>query len=307
MFRHMEDVSFAPSARGAVQRAFAVLEAVVAGAPRCSLASVAAYAGLPKSTTRRLLQILIDLGYVQQLAEGVYGPGSQILTLAGQVGERLDYGTLALPAMRRLQLVLPETVHFALLDGDHALYVEKLEGQGTFRMASRIGATIGLHCTAIGKSMLAFLGPDDVSERLGLEPFARQTPRTIVTRAELDRELVLVRKRGYAIDDGENEQHVRCVAAAVFDHQRRVVGGLSLSCPAFVLTLDDAMAVGPSVVGAAAAASLALGAQVTRLPAPYSNTVTTDANTAWSRAHKSFATTVVPPSEVAIGEVGPKV
>jgi IclR family acetate operon transcriptional repressor len=260
--------------RGSVQdtaldRALSLLEALVDLAEPGSLAEVAAAARMPKPTAHRILATFVTRGYARQRADGRYEPGTRILGLAGRVQERLDLATFARPAMRVLQTLLPETVHFAVLEHSDIVYIEKLEGRRAFRMTSRVGMSVPLHCTAIGKSALAYLSAEECFARLGPEPYERRTPRTITRWADLQRELAEVVERGYAIDNGENEEDIRCVGAAVFDHQGGVMGGLSLSAAAFALPLDEARSLGPAVVAAAAAVSLGLGVRPEHLPGPF--------------------------------------
>lgn len=261
---------------GAIERAMATLESLVALGATASLAEVAARAGVPKATAHRILRTLIALGYARQVGDGMYAPGLRILTLAGQIEDTLDLAAHARRPMRVLQELVPETVHFAVLDGRRAMYVEKLEGGRAFRMASRVGMTIPLHSTAIGKAILAFLDPNERAERLeeSLEP---RTARTITSRARLEDELERVRATGFAIDDEENEEQVRCVGAAVFDHRGATAGAVSVSAPAFAFSLEEAHRLGPAVVGAAGAISLALGARPEQLPASYAGALWIDA------------------------------
>lgn len=254
---------------GAVERAFSVLEALVNEGPSSALAVIAARAGLPKPTVHRLLQTLISLGYARQLSEGLYTPDVKLLGLATRVREKLDSAELARPFMSELQELLPETVHFALLQDDHAVYIEKLDGRRAYRLASTVGMPLALHSTAIGKAILAFLPPDERLRRLGPGPLERRTWRTITALEALDIELARIRECGYAIDDEENEEHVRCLGAAAFDHTGTVIGGLSLSAPAFAMALEKAHELGGAVVLAAANFSLSLGAKVDQLPDVY--------------------------------------
>ncbi len=124
---------------GAIERAIATLESLVALGATASLAEVAARTGIPKATAHRILRTLIGLGYARQVGDGLYAPGLRILTLAGQIEETLDLAAHARPSMRVLQELVPETVHFAVLDGRRAMYVEKLEGGRAFRMACGSG------------------------------------------------------------------------------------------------------------------------------------------------------------------------
>ena len=253
----------------ALDRALSLLEALVDLAEPASLADVAVAARMPKPTAHQILATFAARGYARQREDGRYGPGTRILELAGRVQEALDLATIARPAMLALQTRLPETVHFAVLEHGDIVYIEKLEGRRTFRMASRVGMSVPLHCTAIGKAALAHLSPDERSARLGREPYERRTKRTITRWADLQSDLTSVIECGFAIDNGENEEDIRCVGAAVFGHRGSVIGGLSLSAAAFALPLDEANSLGPAVVVAAAAVSLGLGARPEHLPGPY--------------------------------------
>jgi IclR family transcriptional regulator, acetate operon repressor len=261
------------SREGAVDRALDVLETVVLTGTRSSLAEVAEGAAVPKPTAHRILQTLVARGYARQAGDGTYGPGLKILTLAGQLDETLELADLARPAMLELQATLPETVHLALLQGDHATYVAKLEGRRAYRMASVIGSTLALHSTSIGKAVLAFLPEQQRSEAIGPEPWPRRTEHTITTSSALARDLEDIRARAFSLDNEENEEQIRCVGAAVFDRHGQVIGGVSLSAPAFALTFEDALVVGPSVARAAAAISCSLGARPERLPAVYQSLI----------------------------------
>jgi IclR family acetate operon transcriptional repressor len=253
----------------AVEKALDVLEALSETGPEVELAGIAAATSLSKPTAHRMLQILIRRGYAQQIADGVYGPGSRMLYLAGRVASHLDYAAVARPALKVLQERSPDTVHFAMLFGNYAVYVEKLDGRRAYTMASVIGAPLPLHSTAIGKAILANLPPARVAELLGDEPLARRTGHTIVDRELLAAHLRMIAARGFAVDDEENEQGIRCVGAAVFDRVNRVRGAVSLSAPSFDLSLDAAHAAGPRVVEAARSVSLSLGASPAKLPPAY--------------------------------------
>lgn len=256
-------------ARGAVDRAMAVLEELVASGCDVGLAELASRVRLPKPTVHRILQTLIGRGYARQVSEGLYAPGLRILALAGAVWANVDVGALVRPFMAQLQDLVPETIHFAVLDGAQAVYVEKLEGRRAYRMASVVGMALSLHSTAIGKSMLAFLDDADFGRWAGDAVLTRRTSRTLTTHRQVLSELVTIRRCGYAIDDEENEEDIRCVGAAVLDARNRVFGGISVSAPAFQLTRDNAEQVAPAVATTAARISIAAGLPPHRLPAAY--------------------------------------
>jgi IclR family acetate operon transcriptional repressor len=176
--------------------------------------------------------------------------------MAGELLQGLNATALAAPVLRDLHAEVGHTVHFAMLSDDEAVYLEKLVDPGLpYQFASRVGGRILLHCTAIGKSLLAAM-PDEVLPRLEL---VRRTPHTLVSVDELRAELERVRERGFAIDDEENERNIRCVGAAVRDHTGAATHAISVSALTFELSVDDAVALGPRVVAAARAVSEALG------------------------------------------------
>lgn len=144
-------------------------------------------------------------------------------------------------------------------DGDEAVYIDKVEGNRTIRMYSQIGRQVALHSTAVGKAILAFLPPEEVEKIIASRGLPRFTPRTISTMAALQAELAGVKERGYAIDDGENEEGIRCVGAPVFDYQGRVVAAISISGPVLNVTPERVPVLGRLVRQAGEEISRRLG------------------------------------------------
>lgn len=242
-----------------IDKALAVLEAI---AEHHRVTDIAAATGVSKSTVHRILQSLVEWGFARPDGSGGYEPGPRILTLAGRVMSRFDPARQASAALRALHDRTGYTTHFAIRSGDEAVYVDKLEGRRPYQMHSRVGMSLRLHCTAIGKAVLAALSDDEVlaiAARTRLEP---RTPATITSDEDLLTHLAAVRSRGFAIDDEENEPGVRCVAAAVFDHTGGVLGGISVSALAMDASRETLENLGPEVVAAAHEVSQALGAPV---------------------------------------------
>jgi IclR family acetate operon transcriptional repressor len=248
----------------ATEKTLSVLDAldVAEANGRSRLGDVAARAGLPKSTVHRILRRLVARGYARAEGDGVYVLGPRILSLAGEMLHQLDARAYALPVLRELHAEVGCTVHFAMLTDDEAVYMEKLVDPSLpYQFASRVGGRIALHCTAIGKSLLAAMPPDEARELLELRKLERRTPNTLVAPAALRAELDRVRERGFAIDDEENERNVRCVGSAVRDHRGRPTHAISVSALTVELSVTDAMTLGPRVAAAAQALSGALGAR----------------------------------------------
>jgi IclR family KDG regulon transcriptional repressor len=138
--------------------------------------------------------------------------------------------------MAELSQISDETVHLAILDGTDMLYVGKMDSPMSVRMHSVIGARNAIYCTAMGKAVLAFLPSEQRTALLDQVAITRRTPNTITDRAALTEHLELVRVQGYAIDDIENEEGIRCVGAPIFDHRGHPVAAISISGPAYRLS-----------------------------------------------------------------------
>lgn len=251
----------------AVHRALHVLEVLAGHAPHAPLGQIAKEAELSSATTYRILQTLVADGYAAALEGGRYSPGPKILTLAGQMMTSMDYSTAARSALLRLQEFTPETIHFGILAGDHAQYVDKLEGRRPYRLASVIGMTLALHCTSIGKAILAHLPDEQAARLIDGHPLVPHTPKTITDPERLRHELDWVREKGFAIDDEEDREAVRCVAAPVFDQFGYAMGAISVSAPAIHLSFPEAMELATHVIEAAQEVSTTLGAPPRGTPA----------------------------------------
>jgi DNA-binding IclR family transcriptional regulator len=134
--------------------------------------------------------------------------------------------------MRRLAEELGEGVALGVREGTQAMYVEQFEAKSAVRMTARLGSRMPLHCTAVGKVLVAWLWESRIDEIVGPEPYAQVAEATLTRRADLLRELARVRERGYALDAQEYEADVRCIAAPVRNREGEVVAAVSVSAPA---------------------------------------------------------------------------
>lgn len=241
--------------RSAADKTLVVLEAL---ADHSRVADIAKSTALPKPTVHRILQTLVRHGFARTDGHGEYVGGPRILSLAGRFLQRLDIAEQVRPILRDLQERTAWTVHLALLSGDEAVYVAKLEGAQPYTLASRVGMSLRLHCTSIGKAVLATMPDDEVRALVARTGLPARTDHTITDVDALLADLAAVRTRGYAEDHEENEAGVRAVGAAVFDHTGEVFGAVSAA--ALLYPDDPAGDRGEQVVSAAAAVSQALGA-----------------------------------------------
>jgi IclR family KDG regulon transcriptional repressor len=187
---------------------------------------------LAKSTTHRLLQTLVGHSYVvQDPTSGRYHLGLKFLELGALVSDRLSIQKIARPYLQRLMEATNETVHLGVVEGHEVVYADKIECSHTIRMYSRVGRRSPLHCTALGKALLAHQPEATLIDLLqaGLPP---HTARTITTARTLRAELRQIRQKGYAFDNEEFEEGLRCLAAPVRNHAGSVVASVGVAGPA---------------------------------------------------------------------------
>jgi DNA-binding IclR family transcriptional regulator len=216
----------------ALQRGMKVLDALLESRTPLSLEQICTYTGLPKSTAFRVIVNLLQGGYLTETEEG-YWLGLKMLRFGALVEEKLDLTQLARPFLVRLRNQADETVHLAVLDDDlRVVYLEKLPTQQAVGlMVSRIGSTAPMHGTALGKVMAAFRPEDEISQWIRRDGLKALTHATITDESALLRELREIRSRGYAVDNGEFEVSVRCVAAPIQDRTGDVIAAVSISGP----------------------------------------------------------------------------
>jgi len=225
-----------------------------------SLIELATELRLHKSTAHRLLMILERHRMVErEPRSGRYRLGLRLFEFGAIAISRFNIRDYARPHLERVLFETEETVHLCVLDAGEVLYVDKVEPSRSVRMASKIGRLAPAHCSAVGKAMLAHLPERDLDEILKQRGLPRMTVNTIVTPAELKAELRTIRDRGYAIDNEEAEEGVRCVGAVVLGPNGRPAGAISTSAPSFRLTPERVPAVAESVCRAAKAISAESG------------------------------------------------
>lgn len=196
-----------------VARAFAVLEALAQADSPLPLAEVAARTALAVPTAHRLLRTLRELGVARQLDTRDYALGPKLIGL----GERATppLAESARTALVHLEEIAQETANLAVLDGDLVAYVAQVPSRHRMRMFTEVGRRVLPHASGVGKAMLATLSERRVREILARTGLPSYTPTTIVSAGALLADLRATRHRGFAIDDGEQEVGVRCIAVAV--------------------------------------------------------------------------------------------
>jgi len=243
-----------------LDRALAALEILANRDGECSLADLCTEMKLHKSTVHRLAMVMEQHRLVEKNPDtGRYRLGLRLFEFGSKAIAAMDLRGRARPYLDRLQRQFGETVFFCILDDGQVFYVEKVESQQSVRTACTVGSRAPAYCTAVGKAMLAELAEQevlDVIRRWGLKAV---TANTITSAAALKAELRAVRSRGYAIDDEEKEEGLRCVSAAVRGHSGKLFAAMSVSGPAFRLTKERIPEIGQAVMQAANELSEELG------------------------------------------------
>jgi IclR family transcriptional regulator, acetate operon repressor len=220
-----------------VERAIA-LTASLATTTRGSLSQLAARAGLPVTTTHRLLATLAAHDWIRRLPDGDYVPGPALVALGAAARRAVD--PLVEPALTQLADATGETANYAVLDGDAVLYLAQRQSSRMMRMFTEVGARVPAHTTAVGKVLLAGLDDDTLGDTLDRAERVATTPRTVTSVERLLALIDTARSDGYAVDDEERELGVRCVAVPVLDDAGRTVAAVSVSGPASRVELPPA-------------------------------------------------------------------
>lgn len=232
----------------AVERTVTLLEAMADAGGRSTLSELAARSGLPMPTIHRLMRTLVGCGYVRQGPGREYSLGPRLVRLGDGAGRLV--GMWARPRLVELVDALGESANLAVLDGAQVVYVAQEPGRHAMRMVTEVGRRVPPHCTAVGKALLAHLPAERVRELLRHTAMTAQTESTIIDPVAFAAELERVRERGYALDDGEQELGVRCVAVAP---AAPVLVAVSVSGPSTRMTDDLVVAAVPRLRAAARA------------------------------------------------------
>lgn len=250
------DRSAAPAA-GASEKTLRVLSAALEH-PRFT--DIVAEAGLAKATVHRILATLVEQEFIAGDADHGYRAGPSLLALAGRALASVDISSIADPIVADLVARVDCTVHVGVLTDAEMVYVIRKDASKPYRMRSRVGLGIPLHCSGMGKAVLASWSPEQVDALVEREGLPARTADTITTAEALREELARVAARGYAMDLGENEVGTVCVSAAIRDHTGEARYGLSISSIALEHPGTTIEAFAPDAVEAADAISRLLGA-----------------------------------------------
>jgi DNA-binding IclR family transcriptional regulator len=243
-----------------LDRALAILDVLSADGPDLSLGEISGKLELHKSTAHRLLMVLERHKFIERNAvSGRYRLGLKLFELGTKAVSQLDLRERARPFLEKLVLETSETVHLCVLDDSEVVYLDKVEPTRSVRMATSVGRRNPMHCTAVGKAIMAYLPDAEVEAIIHRQGMKSMTPNTITNFLELKNELSTIRQRGYSIDNEEIEEGVRCVGCVVRNFSGDPLAAISVSGPAFRVTQAKVAGLALPVMAAAHGLSSELG------------------------------------------------
>lgn len=213
------------------------------------LGDITERSGVSKASAHRILGTLIAEGWATSEGEGRYGIGARLHAMAARVLAADPVGIEAV--LRTLQQRLGQTVHLAVLNGDHAIYTHKVDPGRAYRIATEVGMRLPLHATAAGLALLSHLPVPEATALLDTTALTAHTPKTVTDRRTLDERLSSSLDDGYATDYEEHEQAICSLAAPVLDGEGYPVGAVSVSALTFLVDPEELRAFAPAVREAA--------------------------------------------------------
>lgn len=233
---------------------------------------------LNKSTAYRFLSHLEKEGYLVRDDRGIYMLGMRLFELASASNHQSTLRRVAQPALRELLKATGETVNLGLQHGITVVYVDVLESPHEFRLVSRVGLHRPLYATALGKALAAFLPPEKKQELFDAIQFQVLTPNTITNLAQFQKELDLIRERGYAVDNEESYLGARCIGAPILNSMQESVAAISVAGPTSRVSEDKIPTFASALREAAQAISARIGFTQPDSPRKEQKEVTASAN-----------------------------
>jgi IclR family transcriptional regulator, KDG regulon repressor len=224
-------------------RGLKVLDILSRAEHSVGITELAEMLAIDKGSASRLLSTLAHYGYAEKdPSSRRYQLGPQVVTLSRSLLARMPLREVAKPFLRQLMERTGECSHLAVCAQSKVLYIDQVESPATLRVNAQVGQTAPLHCTALGKALLAF-GSAEMPDTL-----ESYTLRTITDGSVLRAHLEQVRRQGYAVDDEEYDHGVRCVAVPVYDFREKVVGAVGISGPSSRMTLERLQEIAAAMV-----------------------------------------------------------
>ena len=255
----MEPLKKSKNLLSSLNDALNILEVVAYDARPFGISEISRMTGYPKSKVHRVFSTLARRGYVRKDSNtGRYQLTLRFLEIGGVAVNQLEIKQVARPYLEKLRDLSGEAAHLAVMDEEGVFYIDKIESAQSIRMYSYIGGRAPIHCTAVGKVLLAHQ-PAEKIQRVFLRERKQYTSHTILDKAKLAEEFKKIRRHGFALDNEELEIGLFCVAAPIRNYSGSVIAAVSISGPGVRLTRSKIKELIPLVIKTGAELSADLG------------------------------------------------
>ncbi|MBA7531714.1 Transcriptional regulator KdgR [subsurface metagenome] len=243
-----------------VEKALAIIEYLLKNEETKGITNIAKDLKINTSTVQRIVNTLHGENYLyQDSSSRKYKLGLKFLEISKNILKEIDLRRIASPYLRELRDQTGETVHLMVLDDSVGVYIDALESLQKTRVVSLIGTRDDLHCSAVGKAILAYLSDSEVERIAKIRGLRKITHKTITNLNLLKEELKKIRNQGYSIDDEEGEVGTRCIGAPIFRHNGQVNASISLAAPSNRLPMKKTQEYVPLMIETAKKISKDLG------------------------------------------------
>lgn len=224
---------------GTLGKAMAVLELVSSSDTPLRFTDLLNQSKQPRGTLHRQLTNLVEEGLLNLRHDGGYELGYTLLKFASRAWAGNEFRKVAEPHLNTLHQQTGETVHLGVLRNGQVIYLDKVEGSQAVRMYSTIGNASPVYCTGVGKAALSVLEPQLFEAQISTINFHTYTEHTLNNASKLRAQMEKIRERGIAFDLEEHELGIRCVAAPVYSQDKAIIAGVSVTGPAYRVTVEQ--------------------------------------------------------------------
>lgn len=251
----------------AVVRAIDIINLVAASSRPLTLSEICKRTGVPKTTAFGIVNTLVHKNVLEIADDQVktFRLGLGILETTLAALSETDLLKAARPTLEELNGLIGETILFAVEDSGQMVFLDMLQGEAYLRAMVKLGTRVEMHCSAIGKAVLAARPEQELLQFLNSSPLVAKTAHTITNRAELMKDLRATRLRKYSLDAEENVEDVRCVGAPIYSRSRKVIAGVSITTHASRVDFDKLEYYGALIHNAALKISRRMGFSETDL------------------------------------------
>lgn len=224
----------------AIQKGIVILEKIAGDLRPLAIPDIAAELGLSRQTVHRVVRQLEDNDLlVRDPGRERYTVGPRLRRLALSAISTFQQNGATHTILQRLVDEIRETCNIGMLDGQEVIYVDRVECDWPLRVQLKVGSHVPVHCTAIGKLLLAYQDGETRRRMLGAAPLTRYTANTITDPLRLEMALDRIRSQGYAVNDQEDAVGLIAVAVPVLDPQGDVIAGLAVHAPEARLSIAE--------------------------------------------------------------------